>query len=184
MSGRQALLGAGLCALFAVMGTTPAFAPIYMHYEGIDGDVAAADHQNWIEVQSYSWGATQPSATMVMGTGAPPTGNGPGVLTIRKRVDKATPLLARAVQGRTRTPTVTIDLPAPRGQQGYMTYKMTDVIISSYGPGAGAGGAMPMESISMNYSKIEWSYKPQAAPAGRGALGAPQTVAPRPDPGY
>jgi type VI secretion system secreted protein Hcp len=38
---------------------------------------------------------------------------------------------------------------------------MSDVIISSISVGGGGGG-VPQETMTLNYSKITWTYKPQA----------------------
>jgi type VI secretion system secreted protein Hcp len=162
------------------MGSEAAFAPIYMKYDGIDGDVAARGREGWIEVQSYSWGAAQPGAAALT-VSQPPRAQGPGMIVLRKRIDKATPLLARSLTNRQRAPRVTVEVPAPAGQQGYYTYTLEDVVISSVTPAGAAGGAMPMESISFNYSKITWTHVPQ--PQAQ-TLRAPAATAPARDPGY
>ncbi len=30
--------------------------PIYLKYDGIDGDVTAEGHEKWIELNSFQWG--------------------------------------------------------------------------------------------------------------------------------
>jgi type VI secretion system Hcp family effector len=184
MRARQIGLGAaiGIFALVAV--SSPAFAPIYMKFDGIDGDVTAQGHQGWIDIESYQWGASRAGAAaapMLRVSANPPTGQGAGMITFRKRIDKATPLLARSVASKQRLPRMTVELPAPAGQQGYYIYELEDVIVSSVTPG-GQQGAVPMESISMNYSKITWRHMPQ--PQATQILRAPVTTAPARDPGY
>ncbi len=51
----------------------------------------------------------------------------------------------------------------------YLKVKLTDVVVSSYQTG-GSGGDVPMESFSLNFSKIEFEYKPQKPD---GSLDAP-----------
>jgi len=41
-----------------------------------------------------------------------------------------------------------------------LTYEMKDVVISSISIGGGGGGK-PTESVTLNYSQISWTYKPQ-----------------------
>jgi type VI protein secretion system component Hcp len=49
------------------------------------------------------------------------------------------------------------------GEQTYLTYKLKDVIISSYsssGGGSAQGDSVPVDSISLNFEELEVSYTP------------------------
>ena len=49
-------------------------------------------------------------------------------------------------------------------QEVYLTVKFTDLLVSSYQTGgSGSGDVVPLDQISMNFSKIEFEYKPQKA---------------------
>jgi type VI secretion system secreted protein Hcp len=52
---------------------------------------------------------------------------------------------------------------AGKEQQEYYVVKLEDVLISSYQSGGHAGGSMPTDQFSLNFSKIEFEYKPQKA---------------------
>ncbi len=131
------------------------------------GDIAGESrhqyHSGWIEVMSFSWGVNQ--------TGAGSTGGGGGAgkasfsnFTIVKTLDKASPLLMLACASGEHLPEVTIEFQRTEGgQQQYLKIKMTEVLISSYRPGGNAQGAevLPLEEISLNFSKIEFEYTPQ-----------------------
>lgn len=41
-----------------------------------------------------------------------------------------------------------------------MTYELTNALISSVSTGGGGGGK-PQETVTFNYTKISWTYKPQ-----------------------
>ena len=51
---------------------------------------------------------------------------------------------------------------AGKDQQEYLTFKFTDVLVSSYQTGGSEGGdVLPIDQVSLNFAKIEVEYKPQ-----------------------
>ena len=57
-------------------------------------------------------------------------------------------------------------------QEEYLKVTFTDLLVSSYQTGGSAhGDVVPTDQISLNYSKIEWEYKPQDE---KGKVGAPE----------
>lgn len=67
----------------------------FLKIEGVEGDAVAPGHEDQIEILSFSWGVSNPSALAQHGG----TGSGGPVLlpvTMAKRIDKATPKLMRA----------------------------------------------------------------------------------------
>lgn len=86
-----------------------------------------------IEIESFSFGVTAP------GTATPATGAG-----------RAT------ILDFVKLPSNPIGPPTP-----YVTYKMEDVLVTSYltGGHGGAGDALPMESISMNFTRIVFAQE-------------------------
>jgi type VI secretion system secreted protein Hcp len=126
-------------------------------------------HQDWIDIQSFSFGVTQPasavSATTATAAGALTTERASfSNFTIVKRLDKASPLLMLACASGERFPQVTIEFQRTEGgQQQYLKITMSDCLISSYRPGGNAKGAevLPLEELSLNFSKIEVAYTPQ-----------------------
>jgi type VI secretion system secreted protein Hcp len=53
---------------------------------------------------------------------------------------------------------------AGQNEQGnvnpYLTYELTNALVSSVSIGGGGGGK-PQETVTFNYTKISWTYKPQ-----------------------
>lgn len=144
---------------------------------GAEGEAAAGEYQlvivgvtppgEAIEVESFSWGATNPST--VVGAGA-----GTGKVNMNdfhftKKVDKASPLLLKGVSLGTIHQTATLKLykaGSPEEKPAvYMTYEMSNVLISSHQHGG--GGGVPTEQVSLNYSKMTHTY------SGIDAKGAP-----------
>jgi type VI secretion system secreted protein Hcp len=59
---------------------------------------------------------------------------------------------------------------AGKDQLDYMTIKFSDLLVSSYQNSGSAGAnSLPTDSISLNFAKIEYEYKPQDS---KGALGS------------
>ena len=53
--------------------------------------------------------------------------------------------------------------------QEYMIVTLSDVIVSSYDHKGGDSDELPVENVSLTFSKIKYEYKPQSAD---GTLGA------------
>jgi type VI secretion system secreted protein Hcp len=174
---------AGLLALAAGCVFAPsagAASDIYLKIEGIPGESADSAHRGEIEVASWSLGATQSTrptfgassgAGRTMG-GQPPKEppQGPGGISVSKSYDKSSPKLAEACAKGTHFPKATLTVrKSGGGQQEYMTYELENVLISGYSLGGGGGGAggsaQPMESLSINYTKIQFKNTPDASGA-------------------
>jgi type VI secretion system secreted protein Hcp len=82
--------------------------------------------------------------------------------TVTKYVDLATCPIISACNSGTAIPDVKVYV--LQNEEGKMnpilTFEMKNVLISSDSIGGG-GGAKPVETVTMNYSAISWTYKPQ-----------------------
>jgi type VI protein secretion system component Hcp len=100
--------------------------------------------------------ADEPSAT----AGDPSTGMATGHRThapviFRKRLDKSSPLIAKAF--RTGRPIPELTLRARTSSSPYLLWHLEQVRVTSYSvTGATDGGAIPTESISMTSLEVEW----------------------------
>ena len=139
--------------------------PIYMKYEGIKGTVTAkGEHNGWIELQSAQLGTNlhTPSHTG-NGTNRPTGAVFQTDIVITKMQDSASPLLFQeAISGKGRT--VTIDfVKTEKGKEvTYLSIEIKDAMISGYNI-SGHGGdsnARPMETLSVNFTKITYTAKP------------------------
>jgi len=50
---------------------------------------------------------------------------------------------------------------AGKEAQEYLKIKFTDLLVSSFQTGGSTGQEIPIDSISVNFSKIEYEYYPQ-----------------------
>lgn len=141
----------------------------FLKIDGMPGESTDDKHKDWIEVLSYSWGASQlASATASSAGGATAERANFQDFSIVKTLDKASPKLALACADGTHIKDVTIELCRAGGDKvKYMEYKMSNCIISSVSVGGGGGGE-PTESLTFNYGKIEWTYVQQKRADGSG----------------
>lgn len=134
---------------------------MFLKLDGIKGESLDSKHKGEIDVVSWQWGVSQ--------TGTMATGGGGGAgkaafsdLTITHHVDSASPILALYCAGGDHIKTGTlVNRKAGKDQQEYLVIKLSDIMITHVSDSA--GGDVPHESVSLNYSKIEVEYKPQKA---------------------
>jgi type VI secretion system secreted protein Hcp len=136
----------------------------FLKIDGIEGESQDSKHKNEIDIESWSWGATN------IGDAAYRGGQGAGKVTMQDfhftmKVCKATPklMLACASGQHIKSAQLTVRK-AGKEQQEYLKIKLDDFIVSSYQAGGSHGeGIVPIDQISLNFSKIEYEYKEQKA---------------------
>ena len=134
----------------------------------VEGESQDSKHKGEIELESWSFGVSNPSSALG-GSRAEAGKSVPIDFTATKRTDKSTPRLAQAVAMGDHFKSAIITVRKAGGtQQEYLTITLSDVFISSYQAGASGGGALPMESISLNYAKLVQEYKVQKADGSLG----------------
>jgi type VI secretion system secreted protein Hcp len=131
---------------------------IFAKIGDIKGESQDDKHKGEVEVLSYSWGVTN----------APPptggTGGGGGRATFRDlsivhKIDRASPVLLKACATGEHIKEATITFrKAGKGQQDFLIIKMNDVIIT--GVSQGASGDEGSESLSLEFAKVDWQFKP------------------------
>jgi type VI secretion system secreted protein Hcp len=134
--------------------------PIYMKFEGIDGEVTATGHEKWIELDSFSFGVTNPSTRATGGAGAGKASFQD--IHIVKHTDAASPkLMLACVSGTTINP-VQIDFVKADSTTPYLKYVLEDVLVSGFqwGGSQDANDTVPAESVGINFAKIEIDYTP------------------------
>ncbi len=128
---------------------------------GIKGESLQAGHTDEIPVTSFQFG---------IGRGVSLTGNARETsvasfseIVITKSMDSASNDLAAACAKATPLDEIVITFVKDAGddQLDYLTYTLTDSLISGYS--VSSGGDTPSESISINYIKIKSVYKKQAS---------------------
>ena len=144
---------------------------MFLKITGIEGESADAKHKGSIDVESFSWGATNPGAASVGGGG----GAGAGKVSMQDfnfvmRANKASPklFLAAANGQHIKEALLTARKSGGKEQVEFYKVKMTDILVSSYQQ-AGSGDGQ-LDSFSLNFAKIEVEYvqlgRPEASKAG------------------
>lgn len=140
----------------------------FLKIDGVEGESKDAKHQNEIDVLSWTWGAHNSGSFAIGG------GGGSGVVNMQDfsftmMISKATPklMLACATGDHIKTATLTCRK-AGKEQQEYLKIKFSDILVSNYQTGGSEGQEVPVESISLNFSKVEMDYKEQLATGGLG----------------
>jgi type VI secretion system secreted protein Hcp len=145
----------------------------FLKIDGIEGESQDDKHKNEIQIESFSWGAAN------MGSATHGGGMGAGKAQMQDfsfvmLVNKASPKLMLACANGQHIPKAVLTCrKAGKDQQEYLKYTFTDVLVSSYGTGGSGGEVIPVDQISLNYTKIEYEYKEQDAKGGlKGAVKA------------
>jgi type VI secretion system secreted protein Hcp len=133
----------------------------------IKGESADDKHKGEIDIESWSWGATQSGSMHLAG------GGGSGKVSMQdfhvtKKVDSATPkLMLSCANGAHYKEALVTCRKAGTKPLEFMKIKLTDVLVSSYQTGGSHGDIIPVEQVSLNFAKIQFEYTPQK-PDGSG----------------
>lgn len=143
----------------------------YLKIQGIEGESEKAGHEKEIEIQSFSFGATNHGTFHSGGKGG---GGGKAEITdisVVKQVDKASPLLFKACASGDHIGEATIYSQKTGGPKPvtYYEIKMTDLIVSSHNNNGSNGGDAVYETIVFNCSRVDFVYTPQDNKGGAGS---------------
>jgi type VI secretion system secreted protein Hcp len=133
----------------------------FLKIDGIPGESHDSKHKDEIDVLSWNWGANN------TGTMAGGGGGGAGKVSMHDfhftmKMNKATPkLMLACATGEHIKKAVMIARKAGKEQQEYMKIVLSDFLVANYQ--TGGSSEEPIESISINFAKIEMEYKPQDA---------------------
>ena len=134
----------------------------FIKFDGIKGESTDAKHKDEIDIEFWSWGATNAGTARSGGRASA------GKVSMQDfhfvmRLNKATPALMRSCATGQHIKTATLTgRKAGKGQQDYLTFKFHDVVVSSYQTGgAESADIVPTDQVSFNFAKIEVEYKPQ-----------------------
>jgi type VI secretion system secreted protein Hcp len=147
----------------------------FLQITGVEGESVDAKHKGFIDVDSWSWGEAQSA-------GAHPAGGGGGAGKVAfqdfhfvSRVSKASPtlFLACASGQHLKEAKLVARKAGGKGQQEFLTWTFSDLLVSSYQTGGSEAADTPMDQVSLNFAKVKVEYKAQKAD---GTLDAPITA--------
>ena len=135
--------------------------PAYMKLGDIKGEATDADHKEWVIIESMSspmYRSVPAGAKDQQRTKGETT---LGDIACSRQLDKSSTKLQEACANGTFFKEVEIHFctTVKNKQEPYLTYKLSDVIISSYSfHGNSSGSPLPSEQITLGYTKVEWTY--------------------------
>jgi type VI secretion system secreted protein Hcp len=136
---------------------------IYLTIDGITGESTKAGAETWIEIFSFSNGASNPSS-VAFGTGSGAGKVDISSINLQKQLDASSPFLfANCCAGTHVDKGAMIVREATGGTttQVYFQYDLTEVFIDSISWGGAAGGGKPSENISVSAKSLMVTYWPQ-----------------------
>jgi type VI secretion system secreted protein Hcp len=128
-----------------------------MKIDNIKGSSTDANFADQIELGSFQWGA---GLGVGSARGGDRTVSEPSVseITATKTTDKSSELLFKALLKGDPVGKATISfVAASKGESvAYATLEISDVIVSGFS--LSSGGDFPTESVSLNFTKFDWSF--------------------------
>lgn len=168
----------------------------FLKIDGVEGESQDAKHKGEIDIESFSWGATN------RGSAAHGNGGGAGKVSMQDfhfvmQFNKASPRLFLATANGEHFKKAVLSVrKAGKEDTDFLTWTLTDCLVASYETGANsvavnesvgsagepspevtaarnASSAAPVDEFSLNFAKIEVSYRTQNVD---GSPGAPVTT--------
>jgi len=136
---------------------------IFLKLDGIDGESEKKGAEAWIEIFSFSNGASNPSS-VAFGTGSGAGKVDLSSLSLQKQLDKSSPKLFASCCAGTHIAKGQMMVREATGgdtTQVYFQYDMTEVFVDSVSWGGAAGGGKPSESLSLSAKSLQVTYWPQ-----------------------
>jgi type VI secretion system secreted protein Hcp len=141
----------------------------FLEIDTIKGESTDSKHTGAIDIESWSFGASQ-SGSMAMGGGGGAGKVSMQDFTFTKSLDKSSPKLFEALATGQHLKEAKLVLRSAGGSQlEYLVITFSDVLISSYSTGGSSGDDRPTESVSFNFAQIKMSYVEQDAKGAPGA---------------
>lgn len=143
----------------AALGSPPY--DMFLYIEGLPGESANDTYTEWIDVFSYSWGVSLPSAGII--SSGLSRSSERSIFTdfiVTKVLDKTSPKLALyCSKGQHIAEAVFVICESGGSGAKIMEYRMTDVIITSvFTEGTAGEEIRPSEEVGLAYAEITWIY--------------------------
>lgn len=146
----------------------------YLKLDQVDGESMKAGHENWIEIESWSFGASNFGTA---GIGSGQSGAARVAMqdfTFSKYTDKSSPKLIQSMFEGKMVPTAQLVGRRAGLKDGkaakYMVWDMKNVVVSSHALSGSGGGGIPTESFSLRFEEVAVKYKSIKAGATEGAI--------------
>lgn len=135
--------------------------PAFLKLGDIKGEATDNDHKDWIIIQSMSSPVYRSIAEGAKDSQRTKGTTTLGDIVVARELDKSSTKLQEACANGTFFKEVEVHFctTMKNKQEPYLTYKLKDVIVTSYSfQGNAAGDPLPSEQISLGYTEVEWTY--------------------------
>lgn len=142
---------------------------MFLKVDGVTGESKDANHNNWIDVLSFNWGASQPGNMAVGGGGGAGKVNFHD-LTVQSLVDKGTPAILKFCASGKHVTKVELSVCKAGGQQvEYARVVLEDVLVTR----TEFTGVGHTDALLVNYhfqaSKVNFHYWEQSSQGTKAA---------------
>jgi len=142
---------------------------MFMKVEGAGGESQDSNHKGWTDIDSFTWGATQPNS-MASGGGAGAGKVSFHDLNVVAKVDKCYPAVLKHCATGKHLGQVDISMCKAGGTQiEYTKITLTDVLVTNVTVSGTNGG----DAVTINYAfqaaKVKTQYWEQTAQGGKGS---------------
>lgn len=142
---------------------------MFLKLDGIEGEAQDAAHAGEIDLLSWGWGASQ-SGTTHLGAGGGSGKANVQDLTFTHYVDSSShALLQRVFDGKHIAEATLVVRKAGGTPLEYIKIVMEDVMVTNVSTGGSGGEDRLTESVTLNFSIVNFSYTPQAEDGTGGA---------------
>jgi type VI secretion system secreted protein Hcp len=143
----------------------------YIKIDTVDGEATQANHEKWIEIYSFSWGASNPTT---VGSGSSGLSAGKASVSsfnIMKKTELSSCKLFAACCAGQHYKDATVEMSKATGVEGgqkvFLKYVFTDVMVESVQwSGSTGGDDTPTESVSLAFAKVAIEYSKQDEETG------------------
>jgi len=140
----------------------------FLDLKGIKGESQDDKYKGWIDIYSWSFGATQSGSGGHVGGGSGAGKVNMHDITVSKRTDTSSAdLFLKTCNGKHYDEATIVSRKAGEKPLEFLKIKMTQVLVTSYQLGGSHGDDTPTESITLNFAKINYDYQVQK-PDGSG----------------
>lgn len=137
----------------------------FLWFEEIKGESQDEKHKDWIQIDSYSWGLSNPSSPRGGG------GGGVGRATFQDfhfvtKISKASPVLFLSCASGKHIPKAVLSLRKSNAdgaaQDDFLIYTLSELMVSDFSEAEDVRES-PTNQFSLNFTRIEMEYKTQNA---------------------
>ncbi len=132
---------------------------MFLKLDGIKGESLDATHKDWISVLSYSWGVANSASAAPRRRGTPDATS----LSVNVYTSKASlPLFNHCCTGAHIKQGMITARKAGEAQKDFLQIGLTDIVITSYHSGSSGVEDLPVETIHLDFAKIQVTYAGQS----------------------